>query len=379
MASVRETILEMAVKRQGIPYRLDPPPDGITTLDCSLFIKLTLQDAGVPLPAGVRTAEQIRQGCEPVVWDSVQAGDLVFFEGTYDAAGPAAPDGHIASHVGISLGKGTHKMWDCHASGESGPPGVGLTDISTDYWQPKLFQAGRPPGLPASGESEQPVSQVTFQLTEGGVRLRAQPSTSADIVVEDLGHGAVMTLSDQVVEADGHRWRNVRTVAGLVGWVAAEFLRTPAAADSDELTDEADHAFGFETLWPHIQAAAAKYNADAQIIAAIMKQESGFTNWRVHRDGTGHGLFGFDDNGLLPDFEQWTGKTYGRGASAESIPPTPQLEYCATTIAAYTGTYGSAFKAARVWHRGPNLWEDTRGQQYEDLIRDHIDTLFVNV
>ena len=138
----RTRIIQQAQARQGIPYRLDPPPDGIHTLDCSLFVLQVLASAGVPLPSGVRTAEQIRQATLPVPFADVQMGDLLFFEGTYDAAGPAGPDGRLASHIGISLGAGTRRMWDANEA-----HGVGLTDIGTDYWQSKLFEARRVPGL----------------------------------------------------------------------------------------------------------------------------------------------------------------------------------------------------------------------------------------
>jgi hypothetical protein len=46
MTSQRDRILESAARRKGIPYRLDPPSDGVTTLDYSLFVKLTLEEAG---------------------------------------------------------------------------------------------------------------------------------------------------------------------------------------------------------------------------------------------------------------------------------------------------------------------------------------------
>ena len=138
----RARIIAQARARQGIPYRLDPPPDGVHTLDCSLFVLQVLASAGVPLPSGVRTAEQIRQATLPVPFADVQPGDLLFFEGTYDASGPAGADGRIASHIGISLGAGTRRMWDANEA-----HGVGLTDIGTDYWQSKLFEARRVPGL----------------------------------------------------------------------------------------------------------------------------------------------------------------------------------------------------------------------------------------
>jgi hypothetical protein len=137
----RDAILESARTRFGMPYRLDPPPDGINNLDCSLYVLKTLQDAGLPLP-GVRTAEQIRQATLPISWDDVQPGDLLFFEKTYDAAGPAGPDGRIASHIGISLGAGTKRMYDANSA-----RGTGETNIGTPYWQEHIFEARRVPGV----------------------------------------------------------------------------------------------------------------------------------------------------------------------------------------------------------------------------------------
>src|SRR3954453_5254022 len=111
--------------RKGIPYRMEPPPDGVSNLDCSLFVLQTATAAGVPFPAGVRTAEQIRQALITIVagedggWQDVQAGDILFFKDTYQAPELPGPDGNVATHVGWSLGAGTHQMWDCHASGET--------------------------------------------------------------------------------------------------------------------------------------------------------------------------------------------------------------------------------------------------------------------
>ncbi len=137
-AGVRARIIATAASRKGIPYLMPPDPSGQTSLDCSLFIDLTFRDAGVPFPGGVRTAQQIREACDEIDSSEVQPGDLVFFQNTYDAGAG------VASHVGISLGSGTHQMWDCHAfPGDSGPPGVGITNISVwwpDYW----LAAGRP-------------------------------------------------------------------------------------------------------------------------------------------------------------------------------------------------------------------------------------------
>jgi len=371
---LRDDVLTQAKKRVGIPYRIDPPPDGVHNLDCSLFVLTTFRDAGIPFPAGVRTAEQIRQASDPVDFGDVEPGDLLFFEHTYEPNEPAGPDGHIASHIGISLGAGTQRMWDSHEStNPARPDGVGETNISTSYWQDRLFDARRPRGYEQSAHG---TPTVQYQVTDAGVRLRAQPGTTQPILVEDLGANTTVTgLDDTLVEADGHQWRKVQTADGTIGWVALEFLR-PAGAAGGDLTGDADHQFTFAELWPTIQAAAAQYGADPQIVAAIMAQESSFRNWRGHRDGTGHGLFGLDDNGLLPDFEQWSGLRVGRGQQASSIPPRPQIEFAARILAAFTQQFGSAINAARVWHRGPGLWQDAQGDFYESRIRAHLQELF---
>jgi cell wall-associated NlpC family hydrolase len=137
---LRQRILAAAKSREGTPYRM--PPDGVTNLDCSLFIVKTFADAGDPLPGTTRTAQQIRQVCTPIDNSEVKPGDLIFFQNTYPAGE------NVASHVGISLGAGSGQMWDCHAfPGESGPPGVGLTNVSTSYWQEHWLEVRRPPGL----------------------------------------------------------------------------------------------------------------------------------------------------------------------------------------------------------------------------------------
>ena len=64
-----------------------------------------------------------------------------------------------------------------------------------------------------------------YSVNEDGVRMRAEPSTSATILVDNLGLGTIMTaLSDQLTTADGHDWCNVRSSDGQAGWVASELL-----------------------------------------------------------------------------------------------------------------------------------------------------------
>jgi len=139
---LREQVLATAERRKGIPYQIPPDRSGVATLDCSLFVVLTFSDAGIPFGTSVRTADQIRKACRPIDDTDVLPGDLLFFENTYPAGAG------VASHVGLSLGAGTGMMWDCHASnGDSGPPGVGQTNVRTPYWTSHWMEARRPPQL----------------------------------------------------------------------------------------------------------------------------------------------------------------------------------------------------------------------------------------
>src|SRR4051812_38285958 len=103
--TVSGKILNTAQSLMEIPYRLDPPPDGTTTIDCSLYVLRVFREAGYAFSGtGVRTAEQIRAACIPLKWPEVEPGDLLFFEHTYEPNEPAGRDGHTASHIGVSLG-----------------------------------------------------------------------------------------------------------------------------------------------------------------------------------------------------------------------------------------------------------------------------------
>ena len=150
------------------------------------------------------------------------------------------------------------------------------------------------------------------------------------------------------------------------------------------LSNEPNRQFSLQELWPTINHYANQYGFDAKILAGMVFQESSFKNHLVHRDGTGHGLLGYDDNGLLGDFEQWVRASKpgqqsfsaGRGHNAVSIPPEWQIEYAANKLSQVSQAYGGPYAAARAWHRGPGGMNDWRGQQYEQLIRTHVNTLF---
>lgn len=127
------------------------------------------------------------------------------------------------------------------------------------------------------------------------------------------------------------------------------------------------------TLAPWIAKYAAKYGANPQLMAAVVAQESSFVNHGVHRDGTGHGLIGLDDKGLLPDFEKWSGMRVGRGRHANTIPPEKQIEFLAMKLAKLTEKFnGREWEAVRAWHGGNGGRNRPHAHAYERLIRGRI-------
>ena len=134
-----------------------------------------------------------------------------------------------------------------------------------------------------------------------------------------------------------------------------------------------DQEISLETLAPWIQKYASKYGANPQIMAGIVAQESSFVNLGVHRDGTGHGLVGLDDNGLLPDFEKWSGVRVGRGRQAKTIAPEKQIEFLARRLSELTRKFhGREWDAVRAWHGGVKGRDRAHAREYEQLIRGRI-------
>ncbi|MGV3621108.1 MAG: transglycosylase SLT domain-containing protein [Archangium sp.] len=132
-------------------------------------------------------------------------------------------------------------------------------------------------------------------------------------------------------------------------------------------------AIGVETLAPWIHKFAAQYRTNPQIVAAIVAQESSFVNHRVHRDGTGHGLVGLDDNGLLPEFEKWAGVKVGRGQNASTIAPSKQIEFLAKKLSELTKKFhGKEWEAVRAWHGGVKGRNRSHAKEYETIIRGRI-------
>jgi len=95
-----------------------------TGFDCSGFVCYTInQTIG---NVGRTTANGLLSYCDTVSVADAQAGDLIFFQGTYATTG--------ASHVGIYLGNGF--MLHC------GDP-IKISSIKSDFWQSHFYTFGR--------------------------------------------------------------------------------------------------------------------------------------------------------------------------------------------------------------------------------------------
>lgn len=201
-----------------------------------------------------------------------------------------------------------------------------------------------------------------MKVTTPGVRLRAEPDSNSAIIIDSL------STSTEIIQLD-RPWLRVQ-VGNLEGYVALEFLDGYTLTSPNNPTEE-EKTYTLDELLPLFQD-----TFPYKVLAAIAKQESGFKNYRVHLDGTGHGLFGLDDNGMLPSFEAWSHLNVGRGANAIIIPIGLQIQFAKHILQTYSNKYGGPYNAARVWHRGEGQWQDERGDNYEALIRHWEQELF---
>ena len=97
-----------------------------TSFDCSGFVCWTYTHSGVyNLPR--TTAQQIYNQCKKISPSEARAGDLIFFENTYQSSEPV-------THVGIYAGDG--KMLHC------GDP-IKYASTLTPYWKSHFYAYGR--------------------------------------------------------------------------------------------------------------------------------------------------------------------------------------------------------------------------------------------
>jgi len=120
-----QALMEEAAKYLGYPYVWGGSSPS-TSFDCSGFVCWVFTNSGVHnLPR--TTAQGIYDQCTPVSPADAKAGDIIFFTGTYNSAGPV-------SHVGIYCGNGV--MIHC------GDP-IKYASINTSYWQSHFYAFGR--------------------------------------------------------------------------------------------------------------------------------------------------------------------------------------------------------------------------------------------
>ena len=114
---------EMGVSRYPYVWGGSNPS---TSFDCSGFVCWVFTNSGVHnLPR--TTAQGIYNQCAIIPSSEAKPGDIIFFTGTYDSAGPV-------SHVGIYVGDGM--MIHC------GSP-IQYANINTSYWQQHFYAFGR--------------------------------------------------------------------------------------------------------------------------------------------------------------------------------------------------------------------------------------------
>lgn len=99
-----------------------------TSFDCSGYVCWVLNHSGV-FSVERTNAQGLFDLCTPTEKDDARPGDLIFFEGTYDASWPV-------THVALYVGNGY--MLHC------GKP-IGYSRIDTAYWQEHFYAFGRLP------------------------------------------------------------------------------------------------------------------------------------------------------------------------------------------------------------------------------------------
>lgn len=118
-----QAIMDEALKYENYPYVFGGSSP-TTSFDCSGLTQWCYAKVGISLP---RTAQAQYDVTEHLDIKDAKAGDLVFFQGTYDA-------GTQITHTGIYVGD--MKMYN------AGDP-IGYADLNSSYWQQHLVGAGR--------------------------------------------------------------------------------------------------------------------------------------------------------------------------------------------------------------------------------------------
>ncbi len=129
LSSSGNDVVETARDYLGYPYVYGD--EGTYGFDCSGFVRSVYARHGYTLP---RTSRQQSRVGEPVAFDALRAGDLVFFT--------PSPKSNRVSHVGIATGDGSM----IHAS--SGRGEVVIDPLTMRYWRDHRAEGRRILGTP---------------------------------------------------------------------------------------------------------------------------------------------------------------------------------------------------------------------------------------
>lgn len=122
-------MIQEAERYLGYPYVWGGSSPS-TSFDCSGFVSYVINHCGNGWDYGRLTANGWRNATDRVQGSDVQAGDLVFFQGTYATSG--------ASHVGIVVDPANKIMIHC------GNP-IQYASYDTPYWRQHAYGYGRLP------------------------------------------------------------------------------------------------------------------------------------------------------------------------------------------------------------------------------------------
>jgi hypothetical protein len=195
---------------EGTPYQFGGDGRPGKGIDCSALAQRVYQTgAGLALPRV--TYDQI-DACRLMPEDDALPGDLIFYRYTY-----SAPGTNGWTHVGVVVGPG--RMVDAPGDGARVGERPWYTAYERTIGRPRVLEA-LPDGDEPSPPSDQDIGEGTVaRIDADELRLRAESSTSAEVlgIVPD-GSRVVVTRDDAPV-ADGHRWARVATRIGN-GWIA---------------------------------------------------------------------------------------------------------------------------------------------------------------
>ncbi len=114
---------------------------------------------------------------------------------------------------------------------------LGAAQIEVALATPEIIIESQPPTIAvvptATEDPDLPTQTPTVELKRAeitgtgasGVYLRGTASTSGE-ELQILDEGSIVTiLNEDIIDADGYKWVNVRTLGGEEGWVAEIFLQ----------------------------------------------------------------------------------------------------------------------------------------------------------